>query len=201
MIIHCTKKMRVKLPDPLAPAATVAEIGLLAQWQHWHANIINLQRQQCVIMVHDATRYTVFLPAMNKQALANLAMHFHDVFINSLMKADIDMALVEKAMTRLGDNVLQFDSNCNRSVQGTMRLMAQQLEWSLKYNGKHINDMAIYSTSAWLSDRPCNIKGQKECVWPIKAMTQLLTDLATANPVTEAANTSVAEPDSSADPD
>lgn len=179
MIIHCTKKLFTKLPDQLTQSATqsIISIGLLEQWHHWHANVINIQRKQCVILVHDATRYAVLLPAMNKKELGHLVHHFQDVFINSLMKAGIDAELVEKAANYLTNDHLQLDTTSNRSVQGTMRLMADELGWALKYDGKHIDDIAIYSTSAWLSDRPCNIKGQKDCIWPIKAMTELLQQL------------------------
>lgn len=198
MIIHCTKKLFSKLPEQLTQSTSqsITSIGLLDAWQHWHANVINIQRKQCVILVHDATRYAVFLPAMNKKELADLFGHFQDVFINSLMKAGVDMELVEKAATYLYDNRLQLDTTCNRSVQGTMRLMAEEMDWSLKFDGKHIDDIAIYSTSAWLSDRPCNVKGQKDCIWPIKEMTKLLVQLPTIAP-----NMSVAEQANSATTD
>jgi len=190
MIIHCTKKLFIKLPEQLTQSATqsITSIGLLEQWQHWHANVINIQRKQCVILVHDATRYVVFLPAMTKDKLSDLDLHFQDVFINSLMKAGLDTNLIDKATRYLMTDTLELDTTCNRSVQGTMRLMAGELDWSLKYDGKHIDDIAIYSTSAWLSDRPCNIKDQKDCIWPIKAMTELLQQLP---------NISVTEPNTS----
>ncbi len=194
MIIHCTKKMMGKLPESLQQnsANTVAAIGLFEQWQNWHVNIINIQRKQCVIMVHDATRYAVFLPAMTKKELPYLGYHFQDIFINSLIKSGITPELIDKAASYLKDDSLQLDTTCNRSVQGTMRLMTEELEWSLQYDGKHIDDIAIYSTSAWLSDRPCNIKGQKDCIWPIKEMTKLLQQLP---------NLSVAESTNSVIPD
>ena len=181
-----------KLPESLQRKSTntVAAIGLLEQW---HANIINIQHKQCVIMVHDATRYAVFLPATIKKELPYLGYHFHDIFISSLIKSGIAPDLINKAASYLEEDRLQLDTTCNRSVQGTMRLMAEELEWSLKYDSKHIDDIAIYSTSAWLSDRPCNIKGQKDCIWPIKEMTKLLEQLPTI-----ATNISVAESQSSA---
>ncbi|KGJ88391.1 DUF6933 domain-containing protein [Colwellia psychrerythraea] len=181
MIIHCTKKLASKLPENTNKQNQQIAIGLLNEWQHWHANIITVQRKQCVIAVHDATRYAVFVPNMTKKHLAEFELHMQDVFINSLIKAGVDIALVDKAaryFTQYSQQLdTQFDTQCNRSVQGTMRLMAEELDWNLKHNGQHFDDIALYSTSAWLSDRPCNIKGQKECLWPIKAMTELLTKL------------------------
>jgi hypothetical protein len=58
-----------------------------------------------------------------------------------------------------------------------MRLAAQEIQMRLEYDNISIDDLPIYSASAWLSDSPRNIKGQKDCTWPIKAMTKLLTEL------------------------
>jgi len=177
MIIHCTKKLASKLPENTNEQNQQVAIGLLNEWQHWHANVITVQRKQCVIAVNDATRYAVFVPNMTKKHLVDIDLHIQDVFINSLMKAGVDMALVDKAARYFTQDTVQLDTQCSRSVQGTMRLMAEELDWNLKHNGQHLDDIALYSTSAWLSDRPCNIKGKKECLWPIKAMTELLTKL------------------------
>ncbi len=177
MIIHCTKKLASKLPENPNEQNQQVAIGLLSEWQHWHANVITVQRKQCVIAVHDATRYAVFVPNMTKKHLVDIELHIQDVFINSLMKAGVDMALVDKAARFFTQDTVQLDTQCSRSVQGTMRLMAEELDWNLKHNKQNLDDIALYSTSAWLSDRPCNIKGQKECLWPIKAMTELLTKL------------------------
>ncbi|MCF1428698.1 MAG: hypothetical protein LPD71_08190 [Shewanella sp.] len=50
------------------------------------------------------------------------------------------------------------------------------LEFMITYDGINISDCAPYSISAWLSDRPCTVKGRKGCLWSIKAMAELLAD-------------------------
>lgn len=147
------------------------------QFYNWHANLITIQRQQCVILVNDATRYAVFLPSMTKPELKHFEHHFHDVFVNSLIKAGLDYPLIEVAAKHLHDTKFNYDTVCSRSVQGTMRLMTEDLDWSLYHNSQHIDEMTLYSTSAWLSDRPCNIKGVKDCIWPVTAMSELLSQL------------------------
>ena len=139
---------------------------------NWHANLITIQRKQCVILVNDATRYAVFLPSMIKPELKLLEHHFHDVFINSLIKAGLEFPLIEAAAKHLYEAGFNYDTVCSRSVQGTMRLMTEDLDWSLYHNSQHIDEIALYSTSAWLSDRPCNVKGVKDCIWPVKAMSE-----------------------------
>lgn len=71
---------------------------------------------------------------------------------------------------------LHFDTDCSRSVQGTLRLMIGDLE-SYTWDGTDIMDLGTYSLSRSLCDRPCRVKGQKECLWPAKEMKVLLEAL------------------------
>jgi len=41
-----------------------------------------------------------------------------------------------------------------------------------------LDAICSYRTGAWLTDRPCTVKGQKDCIWPDKAMLALRTSLA-----------------------
>ena len=100
MILHCTKKLYAKLPEKMKVTQQPATaIGIQAQWLNWHANLITIQRRQCVIAVHDATRFTLFIPCLTKKDFANLNWHFNDVFINTLLKSDLQPELVDTAAT------------------------------------------------------------------------------------------------------
>ena len=180
--IHATKKLLTKLPvneqgflppDKNAPTQqgndTEQAETLLSGW---HTNLITLQRRNCILFVHDATRFPVFIPCLTKPDFAALDWHFHDVFMNTLIKIGADDAIMNRAGALL--QPLRFDTDCNRSVQGTMNQMAGDIEYSLSYRDMKIQDISPYRISAWLADRPCNIKGKKDCVWPIKAMRELL---------------------------
>jgi hypothetical protein len=180
--IHATKKLLTKLPvdeqgylptDKNAPRqqGNVSEQSesLLSGWR---ANRITLQRRNCILFVHDATRFPVFIPCLTKPDFARLDWHFQDAFMNTLLKIGADDAMMNRAAALL--QPLCFDTDCNRSVQGTMNQMAGDLEHSINYRGMNIQDASPYRISAWLADRPCTIKGQKDCVWPIKAMGELL---------------------------
>jgi len=37
-----------------------------------------------------------------------------------------------------------------------------------------LEDICSYATGVWLADRPCIVKGQKDCIWPDRAMLALL---------------------------
>lgn len=178
MQIHCTKKLFEKLPVSLTEQSLSSHpIGVYANWLNWHANVVVMQRRQNLIFVNDATRFAVFIPVVVQKDLANLPHLFTDVFINTLLKSDIDLELVDKAAMLIQQQPFSFDTVCDRSVQGTMRLMASDIEYELIYDGSKISDLLPYSTSARLGERPCTVKGTKDVIWPIQAMNELLVRL------------------------
>jgi hypothetical protein len=169
-------KLYAKLPEKVkATAQSATAIGIQAQWLNWHANLITIQRRQCVIAVHDATRFTLFIPCLTKKDFANLDWHFNDVFINTLLKCDMPPELVNAAATN--HQPLTFDTTCNRSVQGTMNQVAQDIDYGLYYKSTSVADIIPYQYSADLSHRPCGVKGQKDYIWPDREMTKLLNTL------------------------
>lgn len=179
--IHSTKKLLAKLPldksgmltnKPVNAGARVIGDSPLGSW---HANLFTLHRHNCILFVHDATRFPVFLKELRKPDFAELAWHFEDGFMNTLLKAGADDAQMQAAADAL--RPLQFDNDCNRSVQGTMNQMAGDVEHMLWYDNASLKDISAYRTGAWLADRPCTVKGVKDCIWPPKAMFALLDEL------------------------
>nr|WP_197674212.1 hypothetical protein [Halopseudomonas litoralis] len=83
--LHCTQKLYAKLPVntqgllPNTRARPVAAIdpgeSLLSDW---HANLITLQRRNCVLFVHNTTRFPVLLTCLTKPDFAELDYHFQD---------------------------------------------------------------------------------------------------------------------------
>lgn len=178
MRIHCTKKLFEKLPASLTEQTpAVQPIGTYSDWLNWHANVVVMQRRQNLIFVNDATRFAVFISVVMQKDLANLPHLFTDVFINTLLKSGVDFELVDKAAKLIQQQPFSFDAFCDRSVQGTMRLMASDIEYELIYDGSKIADLLPYSTSARLSERPCKLKGQKDYIWPNREMIKLLHGL------------------------
>lgn len=180
--VHATKKLIAKLPVDesgyLPSSSDLPASGNETLNSHeslltgWHANLLMIQRRQCVLFVHDATRFAVFIPILTKPDFAKLDYWFQDVLVNTLLKAGVDADVLEKTIAEL--QPLCFDSNTDRSVQGTMRVMSGDLEHMIMCDGTAIEDVLPYSTSLWLSDRPCTVKGMKDCIWPLKALPELL---------------------------
>ncbi|MET0044060.1 MAG: hypothetical protein ABW100_11135 [Candidatus Thiodiazotropha sp. 6PLUC3] len=83
--LHCTKKLLAKLPlredgrlknkKSIPYAVNDAPETPLSGW---HANLLQLQRRQCVLFVHDTTRFPVFLQALAMHALLKIQGHVHD---------------------------------------------------------------------------------------------------------------------------
>ncbi len=180
--IHATKKLLAKLPideqgflppdknaPPLSGKKDDASESALSGW---HANLITLQRRNCILLVHDTTRFPLFIPCLTKPGFASLDWHFQDAFMNTLLKTGADHAMMESVEPLL--QALCLDTECNRSVQGTMNQMKGDIEHRLWFDNVKLEDLSPYRVAAWLADRPCTIKGQKDCVWPIQAMAELL---------------------------
>ena len=67
MILHCSQKLASKL-SPVSPTR-LEETSPLGSW---HGHLFALDRRQCVMFCHDATRYVLFLPGLRKEHFAEL---------------------------------------------------------------------------------------------------------------------------------
>lgn len=180
LCIHATKKLYAKLPlttDGLIKEKTsgVESANPINPnpLSGWHANLITLERRNCVLLVHDTTRFPLFIKQLVKADFARFDWHFQDAFMNTLLKLGADQSQMDTAASLLAP--CQFDTECNRSVQGSLNRMKGDVEHLLWYDDISLDDISPYKTSVWLAERPCTVKGMKDCLWPIKAMLELLT--------------------------
>lgn len=177
--IHATKKLHAKLPLnadgllPNHPCPTTESVVTANQLSGWHANLLTLQRRNCVLMVHDATRFPLFIKALVKADFAHFNEYFADTLMNTLLKAGANQQQLDAAASLLAP--CRFDTVCNRSVQGTLNHMAGDIEQLLWYDSARLEEISAYRTGAWLADRPCNVKGVKGYIWPQDAMLALLS--------------------------
>lgn len=177
--LHCTQKLLAKLPvddhgrlPSPRPGLWAANDAGESPLGHWHGNLLLIQRRQCLLLVHDATRFPVFIPALTQPDFANLDDRFTDSFMNALLKTGADEALMQRAHASLGP--LVCDSVCDRSVQGTLNQMGQDLQYMLEYDRLNVVELTGYRLSAWLADRPCSVRHRRSTVWPVQAMRDLL---------------------------
>ncbi len=168
--IYCTQKLLTKLPikQGLLPEGKLLktsltdggnDIDLTNPLSGWHANLLTLQRRNCVLMVHNQSRFPVLMIGLTKPDFAALDYHFADCFMNTLLKIGANDAQMQTAQALLAP--ISINKSNNRSVQGTLNQMVADVEHMLWFDNASITDCSPYKTSAWLADRPCNLKAKK----------------------------------------
>lgn len=184
--LHTTKKLFTKIPvEESGSLPNAADYTPKEQitgdnpLDHWHANLLTIQRRNCVIMVHNETRFPIFMKGLVKDDFAKLDWHFQDAFMNTLLKLGVNETIMDSAASLL--EPLSFNTECVRSVQGTMNQMAGDVKHMIDYDGADIEDLSAYRMGVWLANRPCTVKGKKDCVWPDKEMIELLHKVAQEN--------------------
>jgi len=194
---YSTQKLLAKLPvapDGLLPEGSklLASMDFVIDQNPlsgWHGNLITISRRQCILMVHSATRFPVLMIGLTKKDFATFDYLFSDALINTLLKVGANEHQMEAATQLLAP--LSFvassaDKINGRSVQGTSNQMKGDFEHMLAYDNLDIMNVSAYRTAAWLADRPCSVKctdegaakSKKDCIWPIKAMFDLLDNIA-----------------------
>lgn len=179
--IHATKKLYAKLPisiqalankDALPCTLDATQLPRENPLSGWHANLLTLQRRNCVLLVHDSTRFPLFVKGLLKADFANFDRLFADALMNTLLKLEASQEQLDCAAALLAPS--RFDTECDRSVQGTMNQMVGDIEHMLWFEEASLDDINSYSTGAWLAYRPCRVKGQKDAIWPDRAMLALM---------------------------
>jgi hypothetical protein len=141
----------------------------------WHAHLVTFQRRKCVLMAHDNTRFPLFLPALTKPDFKEFNDRFFDAFMNTLLKCSADEVHMETAQALL--RPVQIDTQCDRSVQGTINQMKFELSCLVEDDGLNVAEITGYRAGAWLADTPRTIKA-KGTLWPKDAMLALLDGIA-----------------------
>lgn len=169
MVLHCSRKLAQRLPD--VSASALAEISALGGW---HGHLVVMDRRQCVLFCHDATRYVLFLPGLRKpqfHALGNTWLRH--LFAASLAILGCTDTQVRKAELALGQ--VQYDVATDRSVQASLRVAALDLEAWLWRQVPDVMNADPLAAAHWLNQRPTRAQGQ--LLWPNQAMFDLISAL------------------------
>jgi len=161
MILHCSQKLAAKLPNVSpTPLEETSPLG------SWHGHLFSMDRRQCVMLCHDATRYVLFLPGLRKADFAELGSKwFRPLYLATLAMSGCPDTQIKKLELALGP--MRFDTATDRSVQGSLRVAKQDLEaWLVRV--PNVMDLDPLKMSCYLNERPATVYGK--CVWPEKAM-------------------------------
>lgn len=173
--IHATKKLLAKMPAQTNPGAEDILAAPQSKLGSWHASLLTIQHRNCLLFVHDQTRFPLFIPALTKPGFATIDWYFEDVLMNTLLKCGATEKQRITAAALL--QPLSFVGGTDRSVLGTLNQLGQDIDHILYFDSLNVAEMAGYALSASLADRPCHVKGQKEYIWPQDAFFALLDSL------------------------
>jgi len=167
MILHCSHKLASKLPDVSAtPLDETSPLG------GWHGHLFTLDRRQCVMLMHDATRYALFLPGLRKAQFTELGDWFRILYLATLAGFGCTDTQIKKVELVLGR--VRYDTATDRSVLSSLRVAKQDLEAHV-YSAPNVMALDPLATSCGLSDRPATIRGK--WIRPQKAMLDLIAAL------------------------
>lgn len=168
MIVHCTKKLALKVPDvsdePLHEPHPL---------QSWHANLYRVDRRQCLLFCHDATRFALFMPGVRREHFLDLTSVFRGLFALTLTAFGCSEARVARALLALGP--LRFDTATDRSVLGSMNIVFDHEIVTLVSRVEHVLELDPVAASCDASERPTWIRGKS--LWPDKRMRELVEAL------------------------
>lgn len=165
MIIHCTQKMAVKLSEVSAsPLSETSPMG------SWHALLYNVNRRQCIMFCHDASRYILFLLGLVKADFADLGRLHRELFLATLAKQGVAELQLKKIALALGP--MRFDRATDRSVLGSINVARSDLSVIMEVEEEALDPIAIASI---LNKRPA--RAGKVLIWPYKAMLELVNGL------------------------
>ncbi|MBI5632013.1 MAG: hypothetical protein HZA15_00805 [Nitrospirae bacterium] len=165
MIIHCTQKMAVKLSEVSAePLLETSPLG------SWHALLYTVNRRQCVMFCHDASRYILFLPSLVKADFADLGRLHRELFLATLAKQGVADLQLKKIALALGP--MRYDCATDRSVLGSMNVARSDLSFALEFEERALDPIAI---AGRLNKRPT--RAGRVLIWPERAMLELVNGL------------------------
>lgn len=168
MILHCSQKLAAKLSG--VSSTPLEEISPLGSW---HGHLFTLDRRQCVMFCHDATRFVLFLPGLRKEHFAELGgKWFRELFVATLAMSGCPDMQIRKVGLALGP--VRFDTATDRSVQGSLRVAKLDLE-AWVYQAANVMELDALAVSCKLNRRPVTIRGK--WLWPDKAMLELAGSL------------------------
>jgi hypothetical protein len=174
VIFHCTQKLATRIPSTTDLSDPEPECdGQSGPLSSWHGHLLTLDRRQCVLFCHDATRYGLFLPGLRAPQLAELGRWHRDLFLAVLQAQGLAHHHIARAGLILGP--LQMDRNTDRSVLASMNRVAGDLQFGLLRETANVMELDPIRTSLWLNDRPCTV--HKKWIWPDKAMHEIVETL------------------------
>jgi hypothetical protein len=109
MIVHCSQRLARRFTEVSStPLTETSSLG------SWHAHLYHIDRRQCVLFCHDATRFVLFLPGLRKEQFVDFGRMFRESYTATLAALGCEDNQIRKVELALGP--MRFDIVTNRSV-------------------------------------------------------------------------------------
>lgn len=163
-LIQCTQKLQAKL-DSLDAGSMKEPTSILGDW---HANLLCIERRNCILFTNDLTLYSIFLPKIVKEHFQKLEAVFTQALALNLEAESLGQ-YIEPILSEY-KNTLTFTKSNNRSVLGSMNDIAYMVKLRVFDHGglDHCNCLKFNKT---INRTP--FKAIKYH-YPIECLTQLL---------------------------
>lgn len=167
MIFHCTKALAAKLPEVSSvPLADANPLG------SWHAHLHVIDRRQCVMYCHDATRFILFQAGLRKEQFNNLGQLHRELFKFALISHGVPESSIKRVELAMGP--AGYDTATDRSVLGTLNQSRSDFDHFISdYN--NILEIDPVIAARWLNHRPLTARGT--WLWADKSMLELIGNL------------------------
>ena len=130
-LIRCTKKLQKEIG--LKQSDLCAEETRLSYLGPWHANLIQLNRCNCVLFVNDKTLFNFIVPDLSRAQIRELDKLFKDYL--SCVLADAGMAEADRAKILSEYDELGYANTNSKSILGSMNDLAFHYKYSIQEAG------------------------------------------------------------------
>jgi len=128
MIIRCTQKLLSELKIKPVPVASSDD-----PFWCWHANMFYIERRKCVLITHDQTLFTFFIPALKKPDFQAFPHVFGQALFKNMLCEQIPQDEIETVLDQCRE--VEYGKTNSRSVLGSMNDLRFQLEYFIYDQG------------------------------------------------------------------
>lgn len=159
-VIRCTKKLLNVMPP-----IDIGKVGDASSVWDWHANLVMVNRQKCVLFTHDKTLYGFLIMGLKKKDFAILDHFFLEGLFRRLRLDGFGQKDIEHALNEHHGKI-SYNKTNSRSVLGSMNDYVKILWYYLE-----ATDFSLDTYNAAINSMPMSAIG---CRFPKEAMAHLL---------------------------
>ncbi len=130
-LIRCTKKLQKEMG--LKNEALVQQESTPSLLGSWHANLIIIDRNNCVLFVNDKTLFNFLIPDVTTAQLRQLDTLFRDFLQCILAEEGFDKTTTDKILQEYAE--IGFANTNNKSVLGSMNDLAYHYQYHIEEEG------------------------------------------------------------------